>query len=151
MNTIPEELYNKIKKLSDQVRNELKTKGLVVPIQNDDGTTTIGKYTILKEFDGCYSILDNWDDTVVTGINLPQTAIIIANRLALNHYRDDKLIEIDRQYGYANFEEALYKRGMQKNSDKFDIYLSKYSQANNKKKSNKTYIVHSFQKLIKLV
>jgi hypothetical protein len=151
MNTIPEELYNKIKKLSDQVRNELKTKGLVVPIQNDDGTTTIGKYTILKEFDGCYSILDNWDDTVVTGINLPQTAIIIANRLALNHYRDDKLIEIDRQYGYANFEEALYKRGMQKNSDKFDIYLSKYNQANNKKKSNKTYIVHSFQKLIKLV
>jgi len=151
MNTIPEELYNKIKKLSDQVRNELKTKGLVVPIQNDDGTTTIGKYTILKEFDGCYSILDNWDDTIVTGINLPQTAIIIANRLALNHYRDDKLIEIDRQYGYADFEEALYKRGMQKNSDKFDIYLSKYNQANNKKKSNKTYIVHSFQKLIKLV
>jgi hypothetical protein len=151
MNTIPEELYNKIKKLSDRVRNELKTKGLVVPVQNDDGTTTIGKYTIIKEFDGYYSILDNWDDIVVTGVNLPQTAIIIANRLALNHYRDDKLIEIDRQYGYANFEEALYKRGMQKNSDKFDIYLSKYNQAHNKKKINKTHIVHSFQKLIKLV
>jgi hypothetical protein len=151
MNTIPEELYNKIKKLSDQVRTELKTKGLVVPVQNDDGTTTIGKYTIIKEFDGYYSILDNWDDIVVTGINLPQTAIIIANRLALNHYRDDKLIEIDRKYGYANFEEALYKRGMQKNSDKFDIYLSKYNQAHNKKKINKTHIVHSFQKLIKLV
>ena len=152
MKTIPEDLYSKIKKLSDQVRENLKTKGLVVPVQNANGTTTIGKFTITKDHAGCYNILDNWNDAVVTGINLSQTAIMIANKMALNHYKDDRLLETDRKYGYADFEENLYKKGMQTvNYDRFDIYVSKYNDAHCKKNSYKNDIIHRFQNLIKLV
>jgi hypothetical protein len=150
MKTIPEDLYNKIQKISENVRKELRAKGLVVPVQNADGTIGIGPFTIKRDDYGYYTILDHTNDPVITGINLPQTAIVVANRMALSYYRDDALLADDRRYGYADFEEALYKRGS-RDSERYGVYLSKYSQSRLKKQNYKQSITKSFQKLVKLV
>jgi hypothetical protein len=152
MKTIPDDLYKKILKISERVRGELRSKGLIVPVENDDGSIGIGPYSIAKDANGHYNILDHWNDVVVKGINLPQTAIIVANKMALTYNRDDKLLDIDRKYGYADFEETLYKRNMYTtNYDRFDVYVSKYNQARHKREEYKNTITHSFQKLVNLV
>jgi len=151
MNTIPEELYSRIQKISEEVKRDLRRKGLVVPIKQSDGSITLGTYTIVKDLNG-YKILDFMNEEVITGINLPQTAIIMANKLALGYYKDTSLLEEDRRYGFADFEEKLYKKAMSgKNADRFDIFLTKHSTAHIKKQQHKKAIINSFEKLIKLV
>jgi hypothetical protein len=89
---------------------------------------------------------------VVDHINLPQTAILTANKLALGQYKDTELLINDTKYGYSEFEEELYKRALKNNTiTNFDIKLSKYGTASIKKEAYKRTIDNSFQKLIKLV
>ena len=152
MKTITEELYGKIKKVSEAVRRDLYKKGLVVPVKNNDGTITIGSYTIIKEDNGSFSILDFTDEAVLTGINLPQTAILVTNKLALGLYKDTELLDSDRRYGSADFEEQLYKRALKrKSNDIVSLYITKYDDARIKKNEHKRAIIRSFEKLIKLV
>ncbi len=152
MKTISEDLFRQLHKVSVSVKRELLHKGLVVPTQNADGTITVGYYTIIKENSGTYAILDYAAEAVITGINLPQTAILLSNRLALGKYKDDELLSQDRNYGYAEFEEQLYKRAINRAApENCSIYLSKYDIARVKKAICKDAIVHSFEKLIKLV
>lgn len=152
MNTIPEELYTRIKKVSDKVRQNLLLKGVVVPIKNKNGTISIGHFTIVKENNGSFSILDYSNEIMVKHINLPQTAILVSNKLALGLYKDTELLEMDRKYGSADFEEELYKRALnRKNSNVSSLYVSRYDDAKLKKAENKRNIVRSFEKLIKLV
>ena len=58
---------------------------------------------------GFYSILNYCNDVVVDYINLPQSAALLANRLALGKYMDDNILIADRSYGHALFEEELHK------------------------------------------
>jgi hypothetical protein len=150
MKPIPEDLYKKIEKISETVRKDLRNKGLVVPVRNKDKSITIGRYTIIKEFDSFYTVLDFLDEPVITRINLAQTAILVTNKLALGYYKDTDLLDADRKYGYADFEESLYKN-MIPTSKSLEIHLSKYSIAKKKKELYKASIVNSFQKLVNLV
>lgn len=151
MKLTTEELYLKIQKLSESVKLDLRRKGLVVPVKNKDGSINVGSYRIVKNLQG-YTIVDYTNEVIVDRINLPQTAIITANRLALGQHKDTVLLNSDTQYGYAEFEEALYKRAVQSKTLKnFDIHLSKYGTAHLKKESHKNAIANSFHKLIKLI
>ena len=151
MKNIPENLFIKIQQLKTEVKQDLRRKGLIVPTQNKNGSIGIGWYTIVKNPKG-YDILDFDNEVIQGGINLPQTAILIANKLALGYHRDSDLIETDRKYGFADFEEQLYKRIMANQlSEKFLIYLTKRDLAQHKKKMFKQDILRSFEKLVKLV
>lgn len=146
-----EDLYRKLQKLSEAVKSDLRRKGLVVPVRRKDGSIDIGHYKIVKNKYG-YSVLDHTNDIVHDHINLPQTAILTANRLALGQYKDDVLLNADTQYGYAEFEDELYKRALtSKTISNFDIQICKYGTARIKKEAYKRTIDNSFQKLIKLV
>ena len=150
MTAIPKELFDQLKKVSDKVKNDLRRKGLVVPVKNEDGTITLGNFTIIRDQQGFYSVLDQNKESVVTGINLPHTAIILTNTLALGKIKDRDLLIQDQHYGYADFEEHLYRRALARDTgDKFGLYLSKYSTAKTKKTSCKKYIIKSFENLIK--
>ena len=152
MKTITEELYGQIKKVSDEVRRDLYKKGLVVPVKNNDGTITIGSYSIVKEDDGSFAILDFSGESLIQGINLPQTAILVTNKLALGLYKDTELLETDRRYGSADFEEQVYKRAMKRKANAvISLYITKYDDARIKKTEYKRTIIRSFEKLIKLV
>jgi hypothetical protein len=156
MTNIPEDLYNKIVKLSSDVKKDLMSKGVVIPVKNDDGTVNVGYFTIVKDRNtGCYSITDRSGEVVVKQINLPQTAAITANNLALGKFRDANLLDADRRYGYALFDELLHKKAVEKSNKKsleyFDLMLTKSLIAKAKKEKYKQDVVKSFEKLIKLV
>lgn len=140
--------------MSRDVKQRLYKQGLVIPVKNKDGSIGFGAYKVLRDSSGYYTIVDYDNEVVVGQINLPQTALVVANGMALGRYRDTELINEDKGYGYADFEEQLYKRNMSKKDnslDKFDVSLGKYTIVHAKKKSHKAAIDKSFEKLIKLI
>ena len=155
MKKIPNDLYKKIVQVSTQVKMDLRRKGIVVPVENRDGSVTVGSYLIVKDSEGFYSILDRDNDIVVDQINLPQTAVVVANNLALGHYKDIKLINADKNYGYAAFDEMLHMRAVEKSNKRsleyFDVQLTKGMLARAKKESYRSDIVRSFEKLLNQV
>lgn len=151
MKTIPEDLYNKIVKVSKQVHNDLRLKGIVVPVKNRDGSIKIGSYTIIKTDSDFYEVLDHNFDPVIEKINLPQTAAMLANNLALGRFIDKGLLETDQNYGYALFEEQLQQRAIErsrkKSMEQFELASNKHRIAKTKKEIHKKDIVRSFEKL----
>jgi len=149
-----EEIYKKILKVSQSVEQDLRTRGIVIPIQNNDGTISVGSFMILKNTNGYYFIKNKSNDIVIDQINLPQTAALLANGLALGKFADSKLIAEDKNYGYALFEEQLHKQALSKSKhrdiDYFDLMMTKFMIASAKKNVHKKNIVKSFEKLRKL-
>ena len=155
MKKIPNDLYKRIVKLSGEVKNNLMKKGVAVPVQNSNGTVSVGSFTIVKTREGYYNIQDKNGEVMIDRINLPQTAAVLANGLALGRFKDTKLIEHDKKYGYALFEEIVQKKAIENSITKpleyFDLAMTKASIAKAKKDYHKQDVVRSFQKLIKLV
>lgn len=153
MDQISEHLYKKLKQVSLEVKTELSQKGLAIPVKNEDGSISIGNYTV-KKINNYYQISDFKQETVVDRINLPQSAIILANGLALGRYLDRDLLTKDQRYGYAAFEEELHKRyaikNIKKNIDKADVAFTKSFLHKSKKDRYKTDILKTFEKLIRI-
>jgi hypothetical protein len=154
MKPIREEIFKKILKVSQTVEKDLRTRGIVIPTQNNDGTISVGSYMIVKNIDGYYFIKDRTNDVVVDQINLPQTAALLANGLALGKFADSKLIAEDKNYGYALFEEQLHKQALSRSKhrdiDYFHLAMTKFMISKAKKNVHKQSIVNSFEKLRKL-
>lgn len=146
MNNVSKEIWDKIYSLSLNVKNNLKNKGFVVPIQNDDGTIRIGFYIIKKE-KTFYSVYDTSNYLIVDNLNLPQSAVLIANGLALGKFLDKTILELDRNYGYALFEEQLKYRSKIKNYETFEIRNMKSDIASFKKQRCLFKINDQFKKL----
>ena len=154
MKNLPNNLYHKIQQLSEEVRTDLKQKGVVVPVKNADGTVSIGHYKIVKSDEG-YSIVDAFNESIVDRINLPQSAVIVANGLALGRYRDNATIDNDRRYGYALFEEELHNKAVARSKKKtleyYDVMSTKAAIAKLKKEQYKRDVLNKYEKLIQLV
>ena len=146
------DLYKKIILISENVKEDLRKKGLVIPVENSDGSISVGRYRIVKCPVG-YAIVDRDDEIIVKNINLPQTAAILANGIALGKGKDTELLYADQCYGYADFDEQLQKKALnQKNKNDifwFDIRYSKLMLAKAKKENNRNFIFASFEKLRK--
>jgi len=148
------DIFDRFSKLSEQVIQDFRRRGIVIPQKNRDGSISLGIYRVVKKSNGFYAVLDKRSEPIVDNINLPQTATIIANDLALGRWINDKILNQDKEYGFALFEETLYKRTAERNKqsyDKFEIMMSKYHIKRTKKNLAKTDIVKSFEKLRKLV
>jgi hypothetical protein len=146
MNDISKEIWDKIFTISVKVKNNLKNKGFVIPIQEDDGSIRIGFYFIKKE-NNFYSIYNTSNNIVVDNINLPQSAILIANSLALGKFMDKNILELDRNYGYSLFEEQLKNRSKKKNIETLEIRKMKSDIATVKKQRCLGKINEQFNKL----
>lgn len=154
MKNLTEDLLKKLSQLDREVKSQLRDKGFVVPIKNKNGTIRFGWYTVVKNTNGSYAILDHANEAIVSGLNLPQTALITANSLALGKHTDSQLIDLDRRYGYADFKEQVHKKAIErddKSLDYFDINLEKHKIALHKKATHKREIMTSFEKLTKLL
>ena len=102
-----DQVYNKFKTVAKTVKEELKRKGMIIPVKNPNGSITLDSYTIIKLKNGFYEIRDRHGETVVGNINLPQSAALMANGLALGKWLDEKIYNLDREYGYKSFERDL--------------------------------------------
>lgn len=148
-------VFKKIEQIAKSVKADLRRKGLVIPIDNEDGSVTVDTFTITKEATGFYAIKDRFNEIVVANINLPQTAALLANSLALGKWLDSNLVRQDRIYGYKLFEEQLFKAHADKNLkrnniDKADFDYTKANIAKHKKIKAKEEILRSFDKLRKM-
>ena len=93
MKLSPTDVYSKIEQLSRDAKSKLLQQGVVVPIKGKDGIIKVGNYSIKRKKDGFYCIMDFEREIIVDRINLPQTAAVIANQLALGKLTDDKLLQ----------------------------------------------------------
>ena len=146
------QIYKKLKIISEEVRESLKSRGIAIPIENNDGSITLGHYTITR-FDEFYQIKSQSGDVIIEQINLPHTAIIVANGLSLGKFTNYAILSLDAQYGYAVFEEQLHKKiaanTKQSDPDWSELMLEKSKMKNFQKQQYKSVIVKSFEKLNK--
>jgi hypothetical protein len=149
MKTISSELWNKLFYVSTQVRDTLKKRGFVIPIE-ENGVIKVGDYMIKKE-NNFYHIHDSSNYVIIENINLPHTAIMIANKLALGKFLDKNLINIDRNFGYAEFEERLQSKIKSKDLEVQEVREMKYQIAKHKKERYFNQINKDFKKLCSLV
>jgi hypothetical protein len=153
MKQIPNDIYSKIEQLNLDVKKNLERRGLVVPISKEDGSIKLGNFLIKKLPTGFYNIIDYKNRPIVEGINLPHTAVIIANKLALGKWIDTDLLAIDKKYGHAAFDELVHKHSASSNRskkqyDKADIMEIKAQTASRKKEYYKKTISADYRKLI---
>ena len=147
-------LFEKFEKLAHAVKQEFKSKGIMIPSRRKDGSIQIGNYFISKK--DVFYFIKNSRGIIVTGpLNLAQTAVVVANDLALGRWPDAKLIDTDRWYGFKEFEEqsanARADRAYKdKDSDKGDLSLYKAATACEQKLHYKKTIDSRFDKLYKL-
>jgi hypothetical protein len=155
MRITAEELYKKFVEVSAEVREDFRCRGLVLPVSNKDGTISVGPYRIVKDRNDLYTIVDSKNRVEIDGINLPQTAIIMANDLALRKFLDRSIIKRDQEYGYALFKEQLYRRALQRSKnqpiDRYDLMAAKNLINREKKERCRRDIEHSFEKLTKIL
>lgn len=155
MKITTEEIYSQIQLISQSVRQQLNKQGLVAPTVDNDGSIKVGNYKIVKESTGFYTVVDRFHRPMASNINLPQTAAVLANNLALGQWTDQNLITLDRRYGYALFDEEANEKSakrstQQKNWDKSEIMREKSRIARQRKESYRKKILSSFNKLIKI-
>lgn len=158
MNILTDDVYDKVVILAKKVKENLRKQGIVVPIDNPNGTVQIGTFLISKTQNGEFSISDHHGDMIVDNINLPQTAAIIANDLALGRFLNQELLKEDRNYGFALFEENLYQQIIGKKSranklslDRYDLIQTKCLISKSKRERHKQSIIRRFEKLRRLV
>ena len=154
MKQTPDDIYKKVKQLGLDVKEKLKRQGIIIPTKTPDGSIRVGHYIIKRNKTGFYSILNYRNEAVVDLINLPQTAAILANRLALGKYIDDELLDADRRYGHALFEEELHltlaERNLKSNNvDRADVMFTKFNIAKHRKNQYRKTIFNGFDKLMR--
>lgn len=154
MTLFSNDLYIKISDLAAKVKKNLRKQGIIIPVDHKDGSIQIGAYYIVKNSIGLYSIKDLNHEIVVDHINLPQTAALIANDLALGGFLNQDLLKTDRNYGYALFEEKLYKKALERSLkldyDRYELLETKFLVSSSKKESSRNSIHRRFEKLRKL-
>lgn len=148
-----ERLYQKFKDLARKARDDFRRKGIAIPVKKDDGTIRVGKYLIKRKQNNFYVVVSVDGEVMADQLNLPQTAAVIANHLALKNYLNKDIIEKDREYGYAYFEHQLYQRAKERSlidPDYFDVKVSKFEQSGEQAELYKQMILAQFDKLRKI-
>lgn len=151
---IPEKLYSQVQRLSDEVRNDYRRKGVVLPTTTKHGIR-LGRFFVYKNSKGFYTVCDFRKEIWYDDINLPQTAILIANDLELGRFVKTEILNADRLYGYALFEEQLHKRNADKyrskDPDRSNVREVKQYRNTARKKQYKKDIERQYQKLANLI
>lgn len=103
-------IYENIANLAKNTRDSFKNRGIALPTSDEQGNVKIGKFLITRTNDGQYKITDHLGQTFYKNINLPQTAVIVANALATEQRVDDKVLRHDQTYGTKMFDDLNYTR-----------------------------------------
>jgi hypothetical protein len=147
-------LFEKFEKLAKNVKQDFRNKGLIIPSQKKDGSIQVGIFLIKKKHSAYY--IHGLNNQVVVGpLNLAQTAVVIANDLALGRWPDNTLMHNDQWYGYKAFAEAAALNSAEnarknKDADRADFSMYKAAVANEQKLQYKKSIDSRFNKLCKL-
>ena len=143
------QIFEKLEKLAYNINNKFKDSGIVLPYI--DGDIVIGNYKISKSHEGFYCIKNMNNDVIFDRLNLPQTAILIANDLSLGKWLNQRLFNDDKNYGYCIFEKDLFQKNTRqalakKLWERAEFTEFKYRQALKKSQELKKQIDQEFEK-----
>ena len=144
-------VYYKIQDLTKQVKADFRSRGLVLPTKNDNNDIRIGNY-FLSKVNNQYQITDKFKEVICNNINLPQTALLLTNTLALTGKLDKDLLEKDQQYGFNSFDRDNFDRlakicVKKKNWNNYHHVVSRKDSATARADSAKRTIINRFEKL----
>jgi hypothetical protein len=150
MKQTKKQIFSKVQQVASSVKKELRNQGYIIPVKEADGTINFDGVRVRKLKGTFYTVYDKYNSPVVENLNLLQTAIVLANNVALGRWPDIKLIEADKQYGYHSFKVDVYTARRNKAIDLTDSWLyydtrHKIAQENSEK--YKKVILNSFDKL----
>ena len=143
-------LFNKVERVAKTVLDSLKKKGYVVPSSMSNNRVNFDGYIVGRDREGYYYISNPDRDLLIDKINLPQTAAVIANNLALGRSNIENLLDQDKYFGFRDFDTLIFKRAMDRNKrdvDQYAYWQTRYNTARQQAKSHKITIVNSFEKL----
>lgn len=112
----------KLSAASKSVKEQLKKRGVIVPIKTTYGVL-MGDIKVVKTDLG-YNVLNKIGDVVYNNLYFIQTAIVVANALALNQSVKKSLIEDDAKAGANEFDLTMYKQRLKtalKRGDDFKV------------------------------
>lgn len=115
-----DQVLQKLQSLKNVVKQSLRTKGVIVPVKTKRGLK-LDNYEIVLEDTG-YVIYDKFQDKVYFNLYYLQTAILIANALALGRTVKNEWIIDDRTAGVADFDMKLYETRYFSSVKKKDIF-----------------------------
>jgi hypothetical protein len=149
MKKLPHNLFHRVEIVAKTVLSDLKKKGHVVPLEQQDGSLKFDNFTVRKvgQF---YCILDKRNQVVIEQINLPQTAALLASGLALGKILDSTIIKLDQEYGFKKFDEEVYYTAAKRKKNTLDqviYYETRYQTAKLKRAAVRNKILESFRKL----
>lgn len=155
MTDISNKIYQKIQNINRDVKKKLRRRGFISPVRQSDGSIIVGQYIIKKNQNNFFDIEDKNQKKLIFDINLPESAVLIANELALTNCLNTIKISIDKQYGYVLFDIERYDRNIKsllkkQNYERVDLMLAKRSSAIYKAKQLKTIIETDYKKLLHL-
>lgn len=144
-------VFNKLNALNDKVKDQLRRKGLITPVKKPDGSIQVGTLKIVKK-DNLFYVIDRYNNILAQNINLPHSAILIANDLGLSKATVNSTIEKDYRYGHYAFDELNLKAIITKTKDqgKKEILQEKLITSSLQKKKYKQAILEGFNKLLKI-
>lgn len=149
MKKLPNNIFRQVEIVAKTVLSDLKKKGHVVPVEQEDGSLKFDDFVVRKDGQH-YIILDKKNKVVVDNLNLPQTAALLASGLALGKILDTDIIKLDQEYGFKKFDEEVYYTAAKRKKNNLDqviYYETRYQTAKLKRVAVKNRILESFRKL----
>lgn len=152
MKTTKNQLFSQVEKIARKVKEDLKSKGYIVPVREKNGDINFEGVRV-KKIGNFFTIYNKSNSPIYERINLIQTAVLTANSVALGKFADLRLIEADRQYGYQQFENEIYTHRIDKSvpdSDDWVFYDTKRKIIQQRVSHHKKIIEQSYKKLTSL-
>lgn len=153
MRKIPNSVFNQFEQVARRVLTDLKSRGHVIPVRQPNGSIQYEKFIVSKNANGLYSVSSR-HIVYFDNLNLPQTAAIVANDLALGKIVDSMLINVDRDYGFKLFEEEVYTQASKRKKNTLDqviFYSTRRQNARVQKQELKDRIMKTFKKLTNII
>jgi hypothetical protein len=145
------DVFLKFEIVAKTVIDDLRSRGFIVPIEQNNGSLKFDNILVEKSPDSTYRVrhADN-NFFYVENLNLPQTAVLIANDIALGKIIDNKLIDMDAEYGYKLFDQEVYLSAAKRKKNTLDqeiFYQTRLEISKVKKQEIKSRILRAFKKL----
>ena len=116
------QVIEKLSAVSKSFKEQLKKKGVIVPVKTKKGLNIDG-YRVEKNKAG-FSIYNSFDIELYSNLYYIQTAVVIANCLALKKAVRPTLVQDDAKAGANEFDMELYQfrlKAALKQKDEFKI------------------------------
>lgn len=149
-----DKLVNQLQKVSVTVKQDFAKKGLVLPQKTDKGLQ-IGRYLVSK-VGYSYCVTNPLGDILYDNINMVQTAILVANALALGRIVRNEWLENDRTVASTEFDVMVFEKQFKKavtQKDSFGVshYSTRMSEAKRRYLSSMDKLNVDYQRLVRIL